>query len=309
MRIDCIHYASVHQPVCNDNNFETPPTQFLILGEAIVPNTLIKLRHYLSADARIYNLYGPAECSILSTYHLVTPANLQTGLVPIGMPLPNYKCYILDEYLSLAPVNTLGELYIGGPGVFTGYIETSDVIRALNQKVLVSLSAYGEEGLFYRTGDLCRLSKDGEIIYVGRIDHQVKIRGQRLELGEVEAVLVDPDITACAVIKQVDAATKDEYLAAYLQAAEHVSSTEYEKIQTRILTLCKQKLPAFMVPTAWLIMEKLPHNSSDKVDRNQLPKISRTIITTNILPATPTTTERNIDRTTITRYLWSGVEL
>ena len=252
---------------------------------------MIKLRQYLSADARIYNLYGPAECSITTTCHLVTQVNLQTNLVPIGFPLPNYKCYILDEYSSLVPVNTLGELYIGGPGVFTGYLETSDTIRTLNQKVLVSLAAYGEEGLFYRTGDLCRLSNNGEIIYVGRIDHQVKIRGQRLELGEVEATLVDPDITACAVIKQVDEATKDEYLAAYLQAAHHVSSTEYEKIQTRILTLCKQKLPAFMIPTAWLILQKLPLNSSDKIDRNQLPKIDRTNITTNNLPATPTTTE------------------
>ncbi|CAF3910855.1 unnamed protein product [Rotaria sp. Silwood1] len=250
----------------------------------MVPSTILRLRQYLSLNTQIYNLYGPAECSILATYHLVTSANLTDESIPIGVPVSNYTCHILDEYLSPVPMNTLGELYIGGPGVFTGYLGDNDTIRALNEKVLVCPPGHNQENLFYRTGDLCRLSNDGAIIYAGRIDHQVKIRGQRLELGEVEASLSDPDIVCCAVVKLVDEVTNEEYLAAYIQPAKHVPSMEHGSIQARVFSRSKQILPAFMVPTAWLIMEKLPLNSSDKIDRKQLPKISRTIPITSAWP-------------------------
>lgn len=249
---------------------------FLYLGEAMVPGTVAKLMPLLAPDVKIYNVYGPAECSMASTTHLVTKEDLMTTSVPIGRPLPNYTCHILDEHLTLVPLNSVGELFIGGPGVFSGYL-TND--PSLNSKALVSLPNHDEANKFYRTGDLCCLNADGEIVYVGRADFQVKLRGQRLELGEIEACILRATpihATNCAVIKCKDEQSHDEFLGAYIQAAQNISPQEYNSIRATVMKYCTEHLPPFMVPSAWLVLEALPLSSNDKIDRKRLPPISRT---------------------------------
>ena len=225
-----------------------------------------------------------------STIHLVTKEDLSATSVPIGCPLPNYTCHILDEHFAPVPIGCVGELFIGGPGVFSGYLSSDKSITA---RALVSLPYQGEtEKKFYRTGDLCRLNEQGEILYVGRVDFQVKLRGQRLELGEIEACIlraVPNQATNCAVIKCKDEQTHDEYLGAYIQAAQGIPSEEYNNVQASVTKYCMQQLPAFMVPSAWLVLETLPLNSNDKVDRKRLPPIGRAGLPPSIhlVPPTP----------------------
>ena len=177
-------------------------------------------------------------------------AIVDTQSVPIGVPLPNYRCMVLDEYLQSAVVDQEGELFIGGVGVFAGYLERDD----LTQKALIEIN--GE--CFYRTGDLVRLDNNGLLHYQGRKDHQIKLHGQRIELGEIEQCLLKTSISACVVIKW-----SDSHLIAYVQ-----SSLIDEK---QLLQHCQSHLPPHMIPSMFIILDKLPLNPNGKVDRKLLP--------------------------------------
>jgi acyl-coenzyme A synthetase/AMP-(fatty) acid ligase len=210
----------------------------------------------------LVNLYGPTECTIAATYHRVTRADIARQIIPIGRPLPNYTCHILNDHLTPVPIGTLGELYIGGHGVFAGYL-TSD--ESINARALIQLPDQKMDGTkFYRSGDLCRMDEQGEIICVGRADYQVKLRGQRLEVGEIEACIMrTKNITNCIVIKCHDSRSQQDFLAAY------VESTSCSKDEVR--QECRDHLPAYMVPSVFIIVDRLPLNSNGKVDRKQLP--------------------------------------
>ncbi|CAF4457467.1 unnamed protein product, partial [Didymodactylos carnosus] len=130
----------------------------------------------------IYNLYGPAECTLVSTCHRITLEDLndKTDSIPIGRSLSNYQCYVLDEYLQPVYGNQIGELYIGGSGVFAGYYNRSD----LTEQVLIDLPKLTNDKC-YKTGDLVKMDSSGELRFVGRVDYQIKLRGQRIETGEI----------------------------------------------------------------------------------------------------------------------------
>jgi non-ribosomal peptide synthetase component F len=211
----------------------------------------------------LVNLYGPTECTIAATYHRVTRADIDRQIIPIGRPLPNYICHILNDQLTSVPHGTLGELFIGGQGVFAGYL-TND--ESINTRALVQLPDPKMNGMkFYRSGDLCRLDEQGEIICIGRVDYQVKLRGQRLEVGEIEACIMrTKNVTNCVVTKCTDARSQQDFLAAY------VESTSCSKDEIR--QQCRDHLPAYMVPSVFVILDRLPLNSNGKVDRKQLPE-------------------------------------
>jgi hypothetical protein len=187
-----------------------------------------------------------------STYHLVQVTSATTS-IPIGLPLPNYECMVLDEYFEPVIVGHEGELFVGGVGVFLGYLGRDD----LTSKVLIEIDGQ----IFYRTGDLVRLDNEGLIHYVGRKDYQIKLRGQRIELAEIEKCLLDGSshVSACVVIKWAD-----EHLIAYIQG-----SNINEK---QLLDHCRHHLPPFMVPSMIIILDQFPLNSNGKLDRKQLPQ-------------------------------------
>jgi acyl-coenzyme A synthetase/AMP-(fatty) acid ligase len=234
-----------------------------------------------SSSVEFVNVYGPTECTILTTYHRVTKADIDRDVLPIGRPLLNYSCCILNENFVPVQQGLVGELFVGGEGVFRGYLtngSNEDVARlnSLNARALVDIpslqspSNKNSHNKFYRTGDLCRLNDVCEIIFVGRVDHQVKLRGQRLELGEIEACIsAVPLVTYCVAVKCCDQANQHEFLAAYVQcsASTPTSLSIKEAIQQR----CRAHLAAYMVPTVVVLMDKLPLNVNGKVDRNQLP--------------------------------------
>jgi tyrocidine synthetase-3 len=170
--------------------------------------------------------------------------------IPIGVPLSNYHCIIKDEFSQNVIINQEGELYVGGVGVFAGYLGRDD----LTAKVLIEID--GE--LFYRTGDLVRMDHNGLLHYQGRKDHQIKLHGQRIELGEIERCLLNTSVSACIVMKW-----SDDHLVAYVQT----SQMNEEQLRQH----CQSHLPPHMIPSIFIILEKLPLNANGKIDRKRLP--------------------------------------
>lgn len=223
-------------------------------GEAVDPALV---REVLPRVAELWNVYGPTETTTLSTVHRIGETD-GSGSVPIGTPLPGEWLYVMDSYGRLTPGGMVGELWIGGAGVAKGYRGRPE----LTTTAFVP-DPYVPGHRCYRTGDLVRWHADGALEFLGRADHQVKLRGQRLELGEIEAVLHEhPHVAqaAVAVHGQGLAATLVGYL---------VSATVDVDDVTRFL---RGRLPDFMVPARWVRLPAMPTTASGKVDRRALPE-------------------------------------
>ncbi|CAF1652291.1 unnamed protein product, partial [Adineta ricciae] len=172
--------------------------------------------------------------------------------MPIGKVIPGYQCVIVDEYLQPVTFGQQGELFVAGVGIFAGYLGRD----SLTEKALVAINGQ----VFYRTGDLVRLDDDGLLYYVGRKDHQIKLRGQRLEPGEIERCVLEASslITSCVVVKW-----GDDHLVAYVQS-DDISEKELRQH-------CESHLPSYMVPSVFTVLKQLPLNANGKVDRQLLP--------------------------------------
>ncbi|CAF1281001.1 unnamed protein product [Adineta ricciae] len=203
-------------------------------------------------NANFYNLYGPAETTLTSIYRKVSIGEIEQGTVAIGIPFANVQIQLTDIFDQSVMLGQEGELLIGGHGVFAGYLGRDD----LNQKALVNIN--GKQ--FYRTGDLARMNSEGLLYYLGRKDHQIKLHGQRIELGEIERCLLNiTSISACVVMKW-----GEDRIVAYLQRCSPI----YEK---EIREHCQLYLPLHMIPSFFVILDKLPLNLNGKIDRKQLP--------------------------------------
>ena len=201
---------------------------------------------------QLWNLYGPAEATLVATYHPITSA-AETRSIPIGRPLPGYSCVILDDFSQPVFVGQEGELLVGGVGVFAGYLGRDD----LTKKALVEIDGQ----VFYRTGDLVRFDNSGVLHYEGRKDHQIKLHGQRIELGEIERCLLDVSskVSGCVVVKW-----GEDHLVAYVQSDD---MEEEEQLREH----CRSHLAPFMVPSMFIVLEQLPLNANGKLDRKRLP--------------------------------------
>ncbi|CAF4030575.1 unnamed protein product, partial [Adineta steineri] len=198
----------------------------------------------------VWNLYGPAETTIDCTVYSVNVKNDTQG-ISIGTLLSNYRYMIMNQYLQSSVTNQEGELFVGGVGVFAGYLARDD----LTAKALVEIDG----DVFYQTGDLIRMDDNGLLHYQGRKDHQIKLHGQRIELGEIERCLLNiTSISACAVVKW-----NDDYLVACVQS----SNINKEQLRQH----CQSHLPPHMIPSMFIILDKLPLNANGKIDRKALP--------------------------------------
>lgn len=222
---------------------------FHSLGEIVSPPLLERIKRMITSNCIIWHVYGPAETTIFSTYHKVCSTS-KGSTIPIGRPLPNYRCLIHDEFGQSVFVGQPGELLVGGTGIFAGYLGQDD----LTAKALVEINGT----MYYRTGDFVRIDSKGLIYYIGRKDYQVKIHGQRIEVGEIEQCLLSTHITACVVIKY-----GDDHLVAYVQGSD-VNEDDLRKH-------CRSRLPPFMVPSTFIILDKFPLNANGKVNRKCLP--------------------------------------
>ncbi|WP_434039297.1 non-ribosomal peptide synthase/polyketide synthase [Pseudomonas aeruginosa] len=206
-------------------------------------------------QAGLYNLYGPTEAAIDVTHW--TCVEEGKDAVPIGRPIANLACYILDGNLEPVPVGVLGELYLAGRGLARGYHQRPGLTA---ERFVASPFVAGER--MYRTGDLARYRADGVIEYAGRIDHQVKLRGLRIELGEIEARLLEHPWVREAAVLAVDG----KQLVGYV-VLESESGDWREALAAHLAA----SLPEYMVPAQWLALERMPLSPNGKLDRKALP--------------------------------------
>ncbi|WP_445627533.1 non-ribosomal peptide synthetase [Nostoc sp. DSM 114167] len=218
-------------------------------------------RFFEQCDCELYNFYGPTETAVDATFWQCTPqSNYQ--IVPIGRPIANTQIYILDSHLQPVPIGIPGELHIGGASLARGYLNRPELTA---QKFI--FNPFGN-GKLYKTGDLARYLPDGNIEYLGRIDSQVKLRGLRIELGEIESVLE----TNHQVEQTVVILHENQRLVAY------VVRKDQSLTPSDLRRFLQHKLPAYMIPSAFVMLSTMPLNPNGKIDRKKLPKPDETSI-------------------------------
>ncbi len=223
----------------------------VVAGEACPP-TLVQAHFEKIPDTLLYNEYGPTEGTVWSTAHQITIEDAEKS-VPIGRPIPNATNFILDKNLQLVPVGVQGELYIGGEGVAQGYWQRPEL----------SLERFIEHPLsktkLYKTGDLVRYRANGLIDFLGRTDHQVKIRGHRIELDEIRNVLLQVPLVRDAI-----ALINEQRIMAYLLASKEVN-------KMGVRHWLRSKLPNYMQPSTIVLLEEFPRLPNGKIDQTALP--------------------------------------
>jgi amino acid adenylation domain-containing protein len=252
-------------------NVTLPPSMLAVMPREELPDleTIISAGEACTADLvaqwasgrDFFNAYGPTETTVCASMYCCDEHDSQNP--PIGGPIDNAQLYILDQALQPVPVGVPGELLVGGVSLARGYLKRP----ALTAEHFIPHPFADEPGArLYRTGDLVRYRPDGNIEFLGRVDHQVKVRGFRIELGEIETKLAQhPDVQDGAVVAQGDG-LEEKRLIGYV-----VPKNEVEPTSGELRDFLRQTLPEYMVPSAFVTLEALPLSPSGKVDRGALP--------------------------------------
>jgi acyl-coenzyme A synthetase/AMP-(fatty) acid ligase/acyl carrier protein len=232
-------------------------------GEAL--STELQERFFARSHAELHNLYGPTEAAVDVTSWQCRRGEEQRRGVPLGRAIANLQVYILDERMEPAAVGVRGEIYLGGVGVGRGYVNRASWTA---ERFIPNPHSSEPGARLYRTGDVGRWSRAGEIEYVGRADAQVKVRGQRIELGEIEAVLEKHGQVREAVVVVREDVAGDQRLIAYVVAVEGA------RLQTdELREHARVHLPSYMVPQGCVVLEQMPLTASGKVERKRLPEV------------------------------------
>jgi amino acid adenylation domain-containing protein/non-ribosomal peptide synthase protein (TIGR01720 family) len=247
-------------------------------GEALAPELVARVAKQLP-HARLYNLYGPTEAAIDVSHWTCDARDAEAASVPIGHPIANLQLHVLDAALQPLPQGAIGELYLGGVGLARGYLGRA----ALTADRFVP-DPFSPGARLYRTGDLARRRADGALDYLGRMDTQVKLRGQRVEPGEIEALLrVAPGVHDAVVI------VRDEQLIGYVaRSADNALDTQ------ALLDGLRAQLPSYMVPSHLIAMDALPVTPNGKCDRHALPAPVRGSVGEHAVDLPATDTEREL---------------
>ncbi len=243
------------------------PLRLVIVGGDRMVTQQVEHWHHLPMDAvRLLNAYGPTETTITATLFEVSSrwsAQSSSQTIPIGRTLPHRTSYILDSAVHPVPIGVVGELYIGGDVLARGYLNRAELTA---EKFIADPFSSEPNARLYRTGDLARYLPDGTIEFLGRLDHQVKIRGFRIELGEIETVLSQhPDVRETVVVAHEDS-PGEKRLVAYVVLGEKQTSTLSD-----LRGYVMKALPAYMVPSAFVLLEAVPLMPNGKIDRRTLP--------------------------------------
>ncbi len=235
-----------------------PRLKVLCGGESLSGSMADEL---LACCGSVWNMYGPTETTIWSSVHQAKAG--EATLVPIGRPIGNTTMYVLDRNMEPVPVGVRGELYIGGAGVARGYLRAPQLTA---KKFVANPFSTDPDSCLYRTGDLVRQRRDGNIEFLGRVDRQTKIRGYRIEPAEIESVLRQyPGLQQAAVMVRDHSGEKQ--LVAYLVCA--TSNPNFS--QAELAKFLREKLPDYMVPSAFVVLDALPVTPNGKLDWKALP--------------------------------------
>jgi amino acid adenylation domain-containing protein len=235
-------------------------------GEPISMKVLVSWLESEGCHAQIVNTYGPTECTdICASFPIKEPRQYLEEAIPVGKAVYNAQLFVMSKDLQLQPLGVPGELFIGGEGVGIGYINDGQLTA---QKFIRHRFQPGEpKRLLYRSGDLVKWLPNGNIEFLGRIDHQVKIRGFRIELGEIETRLSNHESVKEVIVIAKERETGDRYLCAYIVFRE---SSTFQELELR--DYLAAELPDYMVPTYFVALGKMPLNPNGKVDRKALPE-------------------------------------
>jgi amino acid adenylation domain-containing protein len=267
--IDCLKITPSHLAALQALSQTKPimPLRRLIIGGESSSCEWVNKLQALAPDCTIFNHYGPTETTVgVLTYRVKREQEQDKRsytVTPLGRPIANTQIYLLDQYRCPVPIGVPGEVYIGGASVARGYLNRPELTA---EKFIPDPFSAKSGSRLYKTGDLARYLSDGNIEFLGRIDDQIKLRGFRIELGEIEEVLRQhPDVRSAAVIVREET-LDNKYLVAYVVVDQQQSST-LSSIQSSL----KEKLPTYMIPSCFVMLDALPLTPSGKIDRRALP--------------------------------------
>ncbi|PSL44996.1 amino acid adenylation domain-containing protein, partial [Chitinophaga niastensis] len=260
-QIDCLKIVPSHWKALAADEKLLIPARLLIFGGDVLPAYFISLIRKNGGTCKIVNHYGPTETTIGKLMYEVTDDSIhETGIIPLGRPFSNTQVYILNHNMELCPVGVAGELYISGDGLARGYWNN----QLLTEQKFITHSFDGiNKTRLYRTGDLVKYLPDGNIVFISRIDTQVKLRGYRIEMGEIEDVLRRCGFVSQAVV-MIKGEEENRKLVGYVVAE---GNFDREGIYAHL----KERLPEYMLPTQIVELENFPLTSNGKIDRKALP--------------------------------------
>lgn len=240
------------------------------------------VKKLLATKAEVRNLYGPSEDTTYSTTYKLLPNVNYKASIPIGKPISNTSCYILDDNLEPLPIGISGKLYVSGAGVARGYLNKPELTK---ERFIANPFIEGER--MYDTGDLAKWLPDGNIEFLGRKDNQVKIRGYRIELKEIQNTIIQFSDAIQQAVLYVKESENEKELVAY-----YVSKSEIEK--SKLKAFLQQRLPSYMVPSYYVAIDKVPLTVNGKIDKKALPKITSESLIQKDYVAPRNTTEQEL---------------
>ncbi|QZY57306.1 non-ribosomal peptide synthetase [Crassaminicella profunda] len=257
-KIDCIKLTPTHLKLIAHLDLKGKNKKLLIVGgEKFDTKLAIMMQEKLSKNCKIINEYGPTEATVGCIYHIFDPQNdINDNTVPIGVPIYNTEILLLDKKMKLVEPGEIGEIYILGECLATGYYK--------NEKLNTEKFIYVEGKKAYKTGDLGKITKRNKYIYLGRKDDQIKLYGHRVETIEIEGVLNRYGGINTSIIKPLE--QNKNYLVAYYMADRKIDSTKLKEY-------LRGKLPIYMIPKFFMEMDEIPLGISGKIDRSRLPKV------------------------------------
>lgn len=243
-------------------------------GEPVPFSLVEQLASFGRTDLTVHNVYGPTETSFTCTVSQV-PLDMTRGPIAAGRPLPNYSVYVVDDQLRPVPVGMQGEIYVGGPGVGLGYLNQPELtsVRFVPDVLSKAKDDASSWKTMHRTGDLGRWLEDGQLLVEGRIDTQVKLRGLRIDLAEVEHAILevaDGELSEAVVSVRRSSPDESEFLVAHIVfASAEYKNQNVDVIQSRL----SKRLPKYMAPAAFVPIDKLPTTTSGKLDRRLIAEL------------------------------------
>jgi amino acid adenylation domain-containing protein len=269
--------TALFQQIARDVPHAFAALRYLLFGGESVDSRWVRKVLKKGAPQQLLHVYGPTEGTTFSSWYEVQDVSEEATSIPIGCPITNTQIYLLDEQLQPVPIGIPGELYISGDGLARGYLNRPELTsQRFITNPFVGAPFMGAQLMgsqpgtrLYKTGDLARYRADGNIEFLGRIDNQVKIRGFRIELGEIESVLNQhPAVREAVVIVQQDV-PDDKHLVAYIVFNEQVNNPKTSELRQFL----NEKLPQYMVPSAYVTLDTLPLTPNGKVNRHLLPEV------------------------------------